>query len=35
MFMLNSQFGRKDNKKYGNAWHFGKILVSLRKIFKE
>ena len=35
MFMLNLQFGGKDNKKYGNAWHFGKILVSLRKIFKE
>ncbi len=33
--MLNSQFGGKDNKKYGNAWLFGKILVSLRKIFKE
>jgi len=33
--MLNSQFGGKDNKKYGNVWHFGKILVSLRKIFKE
>ena len=33
--MLNSQFGGKDNKKYGNAWLFGKILVPLRKIFKE